>query len=71
MGLLPLADVVEVGFVKATGYMWIVQKKDVEHNFKMISKLVSYDKEITGYVEKKRIKKLKGVKPRSSCCGRR
>ncbi|GFS36889.1 hypothetical protein Acr_00g0048540 [Actinidia rufa] len=62
LGLLPLADVVEVGFVKATGYMWIVQKKDVEHNFKMISKLVSYDKEITGYVEKKRIKKLKGVK---------
>ncbi|XP_057505821.1 uncharacterized protein LOC130789108 [Actinidia eriantha] len=62
LGLLPLADVIEVGFVKATGYMWIVQKKDVEHNFKMISKLVSYDKEITGYVEKKRIKKLKGVK---------
>ncbi|GFY84774.1 hypothetical protein Acr_03g0015480 [Actinidia rufa] len=62
LGLLPLADVVEVGFVKATGYMWIVQNKNVEHKFKMISKLVSYDKEITGYVEKKRIKKLKGVK---------
>ncbi|KAL8494125.1 hypothetical protein ACS0TY_025059 [Phlomoides rotata] len=28
----------------------------------MISKLVSYDKDITGYVEKKRIKKLKVVK---------
>ena len=62
LGLLPLADVVEVGFVKATGYMWIVQNKNVEHKFKMISKLVSYDKEITGYVENKRIKKLKGVK---------
>lgn len=61
-GLLPLADVVEVGFVKSTGYMWIVQKKKVEHNFKMISKLVSYDTDIHGYVEKKRIKKLKGVK---------
>lgn len=62
LGLLPLADVVEVGFVKSTGYMWIVQKKKVEHKFQMISKLVSYDTDITGYVEKKRIKKLKGVK---------
>ncbi|KAI4333858.1 hypothetical protein L6164_018615 [Bauhinia variegata] len=61
-GLLPVADVIEVGFVKATGYMWIVQQKKVEHQFKMISKLVSYDTEITGFVEKKRIKKLKGVK---------
>ncbi|KAL0300672.1 UNVERIFIED_CONTAM: hypothetical protein Scaly_2322300 [Sesamum calycinum] len=61
-GLLPLADVLEVGFVRSTGYMWIQQKKKVEHNFKMISKLVSYDTDITGYVQKKRIKKLKGVK---------
>ncbi|XP_077252050.1 uncharacterized protein LOC143891345 [Tasmannia lanceolata] len=62
LGILPLAGVVEVGFVKATGYMWIIQQKKVEHNFKMVSKLVSYDTEIHGYVEKKRIKKLKGVK---------
>lgn len=61
-GLLPLADVIEVGFVRSTGYMWIAQKKKVEHNFKMISKLVSYDTEITGYIQKKKIKKLKGVK---------
>lgn len=61
-GLLPLADVVEVGFVRSTGYMWIQQKKKVEHSFKIISKLVSYDTSITGYLEKKRIKKLKGVK---------
>ncbi|GAA0163272.1 hypothetical protein Leryth_018375 [Lithospermum erythrorhizon] len=61
-GLLPLADVVEVGFVRSTGYMWLVQKKKIEHNFKMIKKLVSYDTEIYGFVEKKRIKKLKGVK---------
>jgi hypothetical protein len=62
MGLLPLADVVEVGYVKETGYMWIVQRKKVEHEFKLISKLMSYDTEITGRIEKKRIKKLKGVK---------
>ncbi|KAK2639966.1 hypothetical protein Ddye_027761 [Dipteronia dyeriana] len=63
-GLLPLADVIEVGFVRSSGYMWILQKKKVEHNFKMISKLVSYDTDITGYVNKKKIKKLKGVKAR-------
>ncbi|XP_059664203.1 uncharacterized protein LOC132309975 [Cornus florida] len=62
LGLLPLANVVEVGYVKSTGYMWIVQEKNVEHEFKMISKLVSYDSEIYGYVEKTKIKKLKGVK---------
>ncbi|KAL1328725.1 hypothetical protein HN51_038527 [Arachis hypogaea] len=60
--LLPLADVIEVGYVRSTGYMWILQKKKVEHNFKLISKLVSYDTEINGYVQKKKIKKLKGVK---------
>ncbi|KAM7275112.1 hypothetical protein ACFE04_016978 [Oxalis oulophora] len=61
-GLLPLANVIEVGYVKTTGYMWIVQEKKVEHEFKMVSKLVSYDKEIHGYIGNKRIKKLKGVK---------
>ncbi|XVF16871.1 hypothetical protein REPUB_Repub10bG0068700 [Reevesia pubescens] len=60
--VLPLANVVEVGYVKDTGYMWIVQQKKVEHEFKMITKLVSYDTEINGFVEKKRIRKLKGVK---------
>ncbi|KAE8709092.1 Detected protein of confused Function [Hibiscus syriacus] len=62
LGLLPLEDVIEVGFVRDTGHMWIVQKKKVEHNFKMIKKLVSYDTQITGFIDKNKIKKLKGVK---------
>ncbi|KAK4347230.1 hypothetical protein RND71_033569 [Anisodus tanguticus] len=62
MGLLPLADVIEVGFMKNTGYMWIQQNKKVEHKFKLIGKLVSYDTDINGYIDNKRIKKLKGVK---------
>lgn len=61
-GLLPLANVVEVGYVESTGYMWIVQQNKVEQEFKMISKLVSYDTEINGYVDKMKIKKLRGVK---------
>ncbi|KAK6919709.1 Protein of unknown function DUF538 [Dillenia turbinata] len=62
LGLLPLANVIEVGFVRSTGYMWIVQQKKVEHKFKIISKLVSYDTEISGHIDRKKIKKLKGVK---------
>lgn len=62
LGLLPLADVIEAGFVRSTGYMWIVQQKKVEHQFKMISKLVSYHTNINGYIQKKKIVKLKGVK---------
>lgn len=61
-GLLPLANVVEVGYVESTGYVWIVQQTKVEHLFKMIGKLVRYDTEISAYIEKKKIKKLKGVK---------
>ncbi|KAK6917911.1 Protein of unknown function DUF538 [Dillenia turbinata] len=62
IGLLPLANIIEVGFVRSTGYMWVVQQKKVEHNFKTISRLVSHDTEISGYIDRKKIKKLKGVK---------
>ncbi|BBM96820.1 hypothetical protein MPTK1_1g00970 [Marchantia polymorpha subsp. ruderalis] len=62
LGLLPLEDVQELGFDESTGYMWITQKKKVEHTFKLISKQVSYAEEIKGYVEKGKIRKLSGVK---------
>ncbi|WCJ32254.1 hypothetical protein M5689_013692 [Euphorbia peplus] len=61
-GLLPLEDVIEVGFIRSTGYMWILQERKVEHKFKMIGKHVSYDSEVTCFLENKRIKKLRGVK---------
>ena len=62
LGLLPLVDVIEVGFVRSTGFMWIVQQRKVEHQFKTIDVLVNYDTEIHGYIEKMKVKKLKGVK---------
>eukprot|EP01018_Ginkgo_biloba_P012007 Gb_12297 [translate_table: standard] len=62
LGLLPLSDVEEVGYVKSTGYIWITQKKKTQHIFKLIAKQVSYETEITGYIEKNRISKSKGVK---------
>lgn len=61
-GLLPLQDVVECGFNKETGYVWITQKKAIVHTFKQIGKQVSYGEKVTAYVEKGRLKKLTGVK---------
>ncbi|XP_059652267.1 uncharacterized protein LOC132299570 [Cornus florida] len=61
-GLLPLQDIEESGYVEETGFVWIKQKKKVEHKFEKIGKLVSYAPEITAYVEKHKFKKVTGVK---------
>ena len=61
-GLLPLQEVVECGYNKETGYVWVTQKKPIVHSFKAISKQVSYGDKITAYLEKGRLKKLTGVK---------
>ncbi|KVH88688.1 uncharacterized protein At5g01610-like [Cynara cardunculus var. scolymus] len=61
-GLLPAEDIEELGYVKDTGFMWVKQKKDIVHKFEKVSKQVSYATEVTGYLEKCKIKKLTGVK---------
>ncbi|XP_078150120.1 uncharacterized protein LOC144545380 [Carex rostrata] len=61
-GLLPLRDIIECGYVEETGFVWLKQKKKVEHTFPEINRLVSYAAEITAFVEKGRIKKVSGVK---------
>ncbi|KAF3336239.1 hypothetical protein FCM35_KLT18825 [Carex littledalei] len=61
-GLLPLRDIIECGYVEETGFVWLKQKKKVEHTFPAINRLVSYATEITAFVEKGRIKKVSGVK---------
>ncbi|XP_062181909.1 uncharacterized protein LOC133886193 [Phragmites australis] len=63
-GLLPLKDIMECGYVEETGYVWLKQKKRVDHVFQSLRRLVSYGTEITGYAEKGRIKKVKGIKTR-------
>ncbi|KAJ9535994.1 hypothetical protein OSB04_un000836 [Centaurea solstitialis] len=61
-GLLPAEDIEELGYVKDTGFMWVKQKKDIVHKFEKVGKQVSYASEVTGYLEKCKIKKLTGVK---------
>ncbi|CAJ2631752.1 unnamed protein product [Trifolium pratense] len=61
-GLLPLKDIIEVGYNRETGFVWLKQKKAITHKFEKIGKLVSYATEVTAQVEKGKIKKLNGVK---------
>ncbi|KAB1221324.1 hypothetical protein CJ030_MR2G005631 [Morella rubra] len=61
-GLLPLDDVVEVGYNRTTGFVWLTQKRKKEHRFRSIGRSVSYDTEVTAFVEERRMRRLTGVK---------
>ena len=60
-GLLPL-QLEEVGYNRETGFVWLKQKKRIDHSFKKIGRLVSYAPEVTAFVENRRMKKMTGVK---------
>lgn len=61
-GLLPLEEMEEVGYNRSTGFVWLRQKKRKEHKFQRIGRNVSYETEVTAFVEKHRMRKLTGVK---------
>ena len=61
-GVLPLKDLEECGRVRETGFVWMKQKAPYEHFFEGTNTKVSYALEVTGYVEKRRMKKMTGVK---------
>ncbi|XP_065854610.1 uncharacterized protein [Euphorbia lathyris] len=61
-GLLPLHDIIECGYHRESGFVWLKQKKSITHKFDKIGKLVTYGTEVTAVVEKHKIKKLTGVK---------
>ncbi|KFK31484.1 hypothetical protein AALP_AA6G118200 [Arabis alpina] len=63
-GLLPLDNMTEIGYNKSTGYVWIKIKNKITHKFKAIGQNVSYDSEVTAFVENRRMRKLSGVKSR-------
>ncbi|CAD6240389.1 unnamed protein product [Miscanthus lutarioriparius] len=62
LGLLPLADMEEVGYNRATGFVWLRQKKALTHTFRQIGRQVSYAAEVTAFVEDRRMKRMTGVK---------
>ncbi|XP_062094871.1 uncharacterized protein LOC133800821 [Humulus lupulus] len=61
-GLLPLEDIMEVGYNRTTGFVWLKQNKPKEHRFHAIGRTVSYDKEVSAFVEEHRMRRLTGVK---------
>ncbi|KAL3616895.1 hypothetical protein CASFOL_039289 [Castilleja foliolosa] len=61
-GLLPLDDILEVGYNEATGFVWLKQKKSKTHVFRSISRSVWYDTEVTAFVQDRRMKGVTGVK---------
>ncbi|XP_074581804.1 uncharacterized protein LOC141838269 [Curcuma longa] len=63
-GLLPLEDMVEVGYNREHSFMWLTQRKKKEHMFKKIKQMVSYATEVTAFVEERKLKKITGVKAR-------
>ncbi|KAJ4831674.1 hypothetical protein Tsubulata_020887 [Turnera subulata] len=61
-GLLPLDDLTEVGYNRASGFVWLKQKKGKQHRFRAIGRTVSYDTEVTAFVGERRMRRLTGVK---------
>ncbi|MCO5554371.1 hypothetical protein L7F22_007901 [Adiantum nelumboides] len=60
-GLLPLDDIEEVGYVEATGYFWVQQKKAKQHYFPLISKTCHYETLVTGRFENGCLRDLSGI----------
>jgi hypothetical protein len=63
-GLLPLPSLVEVGYNRATGFVWLRQSQSggLTHTFDAIGKQVWYDAEVTAFVEPGRMHGMTGVK---------
>ncbi|KAK2642831.1 hypothetical protein Ddye_024594 [Dipteronia dyeriana] len=61
-GLLPLNDLIEVGYNRTTGFVWLKQQNRTDHRFRAIGRNVSYDNEVTAFVENHRMRRLTGVK---------
>lgn len=60
--LLPLTDLVELGYNPITGFVWLKQKQPYHHRFRGIGRTVSYDAEVTTFIEDGRMRRLTGVK---------
>ncbi|KAK7303117.1 hypothetical protein RJT34_14018 [Clitoria ternatea] len=61
-GLLPLDNILEMGYNRTTGFVWLKQKHKREHRFHSIGRTVSYETEVTAFVEEHRMRRVTGVK---------
>ncbi|GJN35212.1 hypothetical protein PR202_gb23961 [Eleusine coracana subsp. coracana] len=61
-GLLPLRDIIECGYVEETGFVWLKQRRKVDHYFAKAGRHVSYGTEVSAIAEPGRLRKITGVK---------
>ncbi|CAD6341690.1 unnamed protein product [Miscanthus lutarioriparius] len=61
-GLLPLRDIIECGYVEETGFVWLKQRRKVDHYFAKADRHVTYGAEVSAVADKGRLKKITGVK---------
>ncbi|KAL6846953.1 hypothetical protein ACP4OV_022806 [Aristida adscensionis] len=61
-GLLPLRDILECGYVEETGFVWLRQRRRVDHFFPKAGRHVSYAAEVSAVADKGRLRKITGVK---------
>ncbi|WOH12035.1 hypothetical protein DCAR_0831532 [Daucus carota subsp. sativus] len=61
-GLIPLGEVAEIGHNPATGFFWTIRRNKLEHLNKKIGKKTTFEKEVTAFLEERRMKKVTGVK---------
>ncbi|KAI5060790.1 hypothetical protein GOP47_0025210 [Adiantum capillus-veneris] len=63
-GLLPMENVVDCGFDKKSGLVWIRQKKPTRHFFHRIRRTVSFGTEVRAYISPNRLHSVSGVHAR-------
>lgn len=61
-GLLPLDNILEMGYNRTTGFLWLKQKHKKVHRFNAIGRTVSFETEVTAFVEEYRMRRVTGVK---------
>lgn len=61
-GLLPLDNIVEMGYNRLTGYVWLKQRERKVHRYNDIGRKVSFDTEVTAFVEEHLMRRVTGVK---------
>lgn len=61
-GLLPLENIIEMGYNRATGFVWLKQSHKKVHRFNAIGRTVLFETEVTAFVEEHRMRRVTGVK---------
>lgn len=61
-GLLGMDNMTEVGYNHTTGFLWAKQNNWREHKFNANGLTVFYNREVSAFIEDRRMTKVKGVK---------